>query len=175
MPSDGRIIYLAYGSNLHPARLRERIGNVELLDVVRLAGWRLIFDKHGADGSAKANLRPVPGGDSVAWAAAWSIERRQLPLLDRFEGCGRGYETIRFEVPVSGAPVDALAYLAPSHWTSPDLQPFDWYRDLIVAGARCHRLPDQYIESIAATLSMRDPDTQRARSRFRLLAEGNGE
>lgn len=171
MPSDGSIIYLAYGSNLHPARLRERIGEVQLLDVVRLPGWRLTFDKRGADGSAKANLRPVAGGDALAWAAAYALDTRQLPTLDRFEGCGRGYETVQLEVPVADRTAECLVYLAPSHWISVDMRPYDWYRDLIVAGARFHRLPDEYIESIVATATIRDPDAKRATDRFRLLSE----
>lgn len=174
MPPDGSFIYLAYGSNLHPARLRERIGEVKLLDVVRLPGWRLTFDKRGADGSAKANLRPAVGSDAMAWAAAYALDSRQLPTLDRFEGCGRGYETVRLEVPVAGRPAECLIYLAPSHWISGDMRPYDWYRDLIMAGARFHRLPGEYIASIAATASIRDPDQKRAKGRFRLLSEMDG-
>lgn len=171
MPGANRIFYLAYGSNLHPRRLTERIGEVELVDVVALEGWRLCFDKRGGDGSAKANLRPVPGGSDVAWVAVYAVSAGQLPLLDRFEGCGGGYETFRFDVSVDGRMQPALAYLTPSHWIAADMLPFDWYRDLVLAGARYHRLPDDYCDRIARQPAVTDPDRARARERVRLLAQ----
>jgi gamma-glutamylcyclotransferase len=171
MPGGESLYYLAYGSNLHPRRLRERIGEVELAGVVELPGWQLCFDKRGADGSAKANLRPVPGSDHVVWAAVYGVEPRQLPALDRFEGCGGGYETFRFDVQLSGRWQPALAYLTPSHWTTEAMRPFDWYRELIVAGARYLELPSDYIGYIADHPVSIDPDRQRRQHRMALAEQ----
>ena len=171
MPSGRSLLYLAYGSNLHPRRLRERIGEVELAGVVELPGWRLCFDKRGADGSAKANLRPAPGSDYCAWAAIYRVRPEQMPALDRFEGCGGGYETFRFDVPVEGRWQAALAYLTPSHWTSDSMRPYDWYQALILAGAAWLRLPEVYIESLAASPVIVDPDAGRRRARLALAAQ----
>ncbi len=171
MPEDGSLLYLAYGSNLHPRRLRERIGEIKLAGVVELPGWRLCFDKRGADGSAKANLRPAPGSDQVAWAAAYRVQPNQLPALDRFEGCGGGYETFRFDVSVQGRWQPALAYLTPSHWTTESMRPYDWYRALIVAGAGYLGLPAAYVASIRAFPVIIDPDTGRRRARLELAEQ----
>lgn len=168
MPADPPLLYLAYGSNLHPRRLRERIGETELAGVVKLPDWRLCFDKRGADGSAKANLRPVPGGDHVAWAAVYKVMPGQLPALDRFEGCGGGYETFRFDIRLGGQWQPALAYLTPSHWTSEAMRPYDWYRELIIAGAGYLGLPETYIETIAACPVAVDPDDDRRQTRLAL-------
>ncbi len=170
MAEETSVLYLAYGSNLHPRRLRERIGEVELAGVVHLPGWQLCFDKRGTDGSAKANLRPTPGSDHVAWAAAYRVELEQLPALDRFEGCGGGYETFRFDVEIDGDRRPALAYLTPSHWTTDVMQPYDWYRELIVAGAGYLGLPDDYIAAIRRTGVIIDADAAR-RERKMALAE----
>lgn len=165
------ILYLAYGSNLHPERLRRRVGTTELIDVVRLSDWRLCFDKRGGDGSAKANLRPAPGTGMHAWAALHALDAGQWRVLDRCEGLGHGYETLRFDVLVDGRIMPALAYLSPSQWTSDDMRPFDWYRDLIVAGARYLGVPEADVARIAATPSVTDPVNARAGERFRLLRE----
>lgn len=171
MPTDPSHLYLAYGSNLHPRRLRERIGDIELAGVVELPGWRLCFDKRGADGSAKANLRPVPGSDHVAWAAVYRVAPEQWPVLDRFEGCGGGYETFRFDVFLEGRRQPALAYLTPSHWTTESMRPYDWYRALVLAGAAWLQLPGNYIDSIAASPVIVDPDTRRRQARLALAEQ----
>ena len=171
MPADRSLLYLAYGSNLHPRRLRERIGDVELVGVVELPGWRLCFDKRGADGSAKANLRPVPGSDFAAWAAVYRVLPEQLPALDRFEGCGGGYETFRFDVCLKGDWQPALAYLTPSHWTTESMRPYDWYRALILAGAAYLDLPITYAEWIAASPVIIDTDSDRRDARLALAEQ----
>ena len=174
MPADRSLLYLAYGSNLHPRRLRARIGDFELAGVVELPGWRLCFDKRGADGSAKANLRPVPGSQYRAWAAAYRVSPEQLPVLDHFEGCGGGYETIRFDIDLDGHWQPALAYLTPSHWITHSMRPYDWYRELIVAGAGYLNLPDDYIATIAEVPVILDPDSDRRRKRLALADSCRG-
>ena len=52
---DGLFIF-SYGSNLLTERIRRRVGYVESFGRYRLSGYRLVFNKPGADGSAKANL-----------------------------------------------------------------------------------------------------------------------
>ncbi|MEE4303974.1 MAG: gamma-glutamylcyclotransferase family protein [Wenzhouxiangella sp.] len=156
-------VYLAYGSNLHPRRLEARVGAVEFLGAVRLSGWSLQFDKRGGDGSAKANLRAAPDTGHVAYAAAYRLQRDQIRLLDVFEGWGHGYETLPIAVRLDGEEVQAFTYLAPTQWLSDDLLPFDWYADLIVAGARFHRFDTSYVRKIAAQPAKRDRDLHRAR------------
>ncbi|QOC21754.1 gamma-glutamylcyclotransferase [Wenzhouxiangella sp. AB-CW3] len=171
MPDASPLIYLAYGSNLHPHRLRERIGDIELAGVVGLPGWRLCFDKRGADGSAKANLRPMPGSDHCAWAAAYRVHEYQLPVLDQFEGCGGGYETFRFDVCIGKQWVPALAYLTPSHWTTQIMHPYDWYCALVAAGARYHSLPQAYIDMVEAQPAVADSDLARRRHHMRTVQQ----
>lgn len=163
MPSARPRIYLAYGSNLHPRRLENRVGPVELIGTLALRGWRLAFDKRGGDGSAKANLRAVPGSSCIVHAAAYGIRHDQLSRLDRFEGCGRGYDTFPMHVSVNADYVEAFTYLATTHWISKALAPYDWYVDLIVAGARFHGFDEAYIERLLHQQVRRDPRHERAR------------
>lgn len=167
MPLQRQRIYLAYGSNLHPRRLEARVGAVELLAIVPLAGWSLRFDKRGGDGSAKANLHAVPGTGQVAWAAAYSLRPDQVGKLDVFEGCGSGYETLPMTISMGQQRIEAFIYLAPSQWISRDLLPFDWYVELIVHGAQHHYIDAPYVEHIAAHPDRVDPDHRRARRELR--------
>jgi len=164
MPADGRRIYLAYGSNLHPQRLEARVGPVQLLGVVRLPGWSIRFNKRGGDGSAKANLHAAPGTQSVAFAAAYAMRLEQIGMLDVFEGCGRGYETLTLTVLLHGEETGAFTYLAPSQWISSRLLPFDWYVDLILSGAQYHSFDPSYIEQITRQPAREDPNPARGRS-----------
>ncbi|TVR98170.1 MAG: gamma-glutamylcyclotransferase [Wenzhouxiangellaceae bacterium] len=161
--------YLAYGSNLHPARLEARLGPVTCLGKVALPGWRLCFDKRGSDGSAKANLRAAPGTGQVAWGAVFRLNRAQYAELDRFEGAGRGYETFWLDLMLAGREQAALTYLSPSHWLTDNTQPYDWYRDLVLAGARYHEFPKDYCAAIARIPAVEDSDTKRAARQNSLL------
>ncbi|QKK03504.1 MAG: gamma-glutamylcyclotransferase [Pseudomonadota bacterium] len=154
-------------------RLEQRLGSCRLLGTLRLEGWRLVFDKRGADGSAKANLRPAPGSDHAAWAAVYAVERDRLELLDHFEGCGRGYETVRFEIDMGRQTLEALAYLTPSQWTTRAMRPYRWYRELVAAGARFHGFPADYVSRLAGQPVSDDPDSQRASARQALLRQIN--
>ena len=168
--SDDTFHYLAYGSNLHPLRLSERVGSVECLGRVCLSGWRLCFDKRGSDGSAKANLRAAPDSDRQAWGAIFRLQRQQYATLDRFEGCGRGYETFWLDLTIDGKLASVLTYLTPSHWQTGAARPYDWYRQLIVIGAQYHGFPANAIDTIAATPAIPDPDIDRARRQASLIA-----
>jgi gamma-glutamylcyclotransferase len=168
--SDEVFHYLAYGSNLHPLRLSERVGPVECLGKVHLPGWRLCFDKRGSDGSAKANLRAAPDSSHQAWGAVFRLQRRQYVALDRFEGCGRGYETFWLDLMIDGSETPVLTYLTPSHWQSSQSRPYDWYLAFVMAGARFHQFPTAAIEDLGKVESIADPDEARAHQQ-RLLIE----
>lgn len=164
MPSGRQRIYLAYGSNLHPRRLEARVGASELIGTVELPGWRLCFDKRGGDGSAKANLRPAPGVACTAHAALFALHPEQVSKLDVYEGCGYGYESFLLSVEHAGKELTVFTYLAPTQWQSRAVLPFDWYVDLIVAGARFHGFDESYIQRLASHPVREDRDRERARS-----------
>lgn len=164
-----QFLYLAYGSNLHPLRLSERLGPVECLGRVALPGWKLTFDKRGSDGSAKANLRAAPGTGHEAWGALFRLDRRQYVTLDRFEGVGRGYETFWLDLLVDGRESSVLTYLSPSHWQLSDGVPHDWYLQLVTLGARYHDFPAGFVKQLDSQVSRPDPDPGRARRHKDLL------
>jgi len=50
-----------------------------------------------------------------------------------------------------------------------NLQPYDWYLNLVLAGAREHKLPQAYVDKIAAIQSIPDPWASRP-NRLKALA-----
>jgi hypothetical protein len=91
--------------------------------------------------------------------------------LDKAEGAGKGYDRINdFQVHVddSPKPLSVVTYVADPAFIDPNLKPYDWYWKLIVAGARQHELPPQYMEAIEAMPSIIDPKPDR-RSRLEAL------
>lgn len=143
-------LYFAYGSNLSPARMRERIAGAEPLGAARLVGFCLRLDKRGMDGSGKANL-----GDDTSqsvWGALYRFDASEWPRLDAFEP---GYERIAVEVEWRGEAMTAQTYR--SHRLTQDAVPFAWYKRLLVEGARAHGLPESWIRHLEALPERPDP------------------
>ena len=131
--------YFAFGANLHGARLRERAASARALGAARLEGFRLCLDKLASDGSGKLNL--APDSASSVWGVVFRIDPAELAALDRFEP---GYSQISVSVRLRGViPLEARTYL--SEKRAPDLRAQPEYRTLIVAGAREHGLPLDWI------------------------------
>ncbi|MCP5055971.1 MAG: gamma-glutamylcyclotransferase [bacterium] len=156
-----KTLYFAYGSNLSAARLQARVLTAEPAGTARLEGHRLVCDKPGRDGSAKANLVTDPAGH--VWGALYLLEARHLATLDRFEG---GYErlVVSVESHVDGRAAgfrDALTYR--SDLRTADPIPFDWYRQLILDGARDHGLPAAWLARLEALPCRLDPSRAEVR------------
>lgn len=156
--SAGRQLYFAYGSNLHLARMRARVPSARVVAVGRLPGFRLAFRKAGRDGSAKCDIQPAPG--ATVWGALYRFAAADQPALDAAEG--PGYYTDRVTVATEAGPVEAFTYRARDDWISDTAAPYDWYRDLVLVGARAHEIPGMYVDAIAGIDAIPDPDPDRA-------------
>ncbi len=166
-----KLLYFAYGSNLHPARLRARVGPFEPLGRARVAHYRLAFHKRGADGSGKCDIVPAPGRE--VHGALYLIDAGQRALLDRFEGVGRGYRGGWLEVHGREGRQRAYCYFAQPGHTDPRLRPYGWYKDFVLEGGRRHRLPHPYLRALVRIPHLDDPDPAReARNRALLAAPG---
>ena len=158
-----RILYAAYGSNLHPLRLRERIPLARLLGSARLADMTLRFHKRGQDGSGKCNI--IPGAGEVH-AAIYALDLPGKLRLHEIEGVGQGYEEQRLHVPGFG---ECFTYSATASHIDDALLPFAWYRQLVVAGCRYHGFPRAYVARIGRLPAREDPDRERVARHSRLV------
>lgn len=148
-----RLRYAAYGSNLHPLRLRARLPSAELIGTGRIDDYSVHFHKRGMDGSAKCDI--VAGGDAIH-VAVFEIAADDALRLDEFEGPGYRSQTIEV-----GGFGECFIYVARSTHIDRELTPFTWYRDLVVAGCEYLGFPHGYTGRIARVSACRDPDAER--------------
>jgi gamma-glutamylcyclotransferase (GGCT)/AIG2-like uncharacterized protein YtfP len=162
--------YLAYGSNLHPLRLTGRVPNACLVGTTELRGYRLGFHKRSVDGSAKCTLHYAADSDDIAYAAVYSITENEVAVLDAIEGVGEGYDRQHLSVTLGDERLDVFTYIASETYVVFDLEPYHWYKGLVLAGAQYHDFPPHYIQAIGAVSSRQDTDTRRRIENENLLA-----
>lgn len=165
------LYYFAYGSNLLTARLRERVPSVCFETAAALAGFRLAFNKRGADGSAKCNI--MPAGDSeVVHGVLWSLDAADKSALDAVEG--PAYYCWWHILPAAGREYPVFTYRARPGMTTGERRPYDWYRAFVIAGAREHSLPPAHLDALHAVSDWPDPDTERAARNRAILERAAG-
>lgn len=81
------IHYFAYGSNLHPVRLTERIPSAKLLGSVELKKHSLVFNKISIDGSSKCSLVHTGADPDSVYGALYELAPEHKNDLDHFEFC----------------------------------------------------------------------------------------
>ena len=155
--------YLAYGSNLHPLRLKERAPSAELIGTASVSGFSLVFSKRGQDGSGKCTITACGG---AFHGAIYEMSRADKARLDSIEGVGRGYERHMLSLPDFG---DCATYVAESAWIDDSLRPFCWYRDLVLAGALVHGFGETYLDRIRLLQTESDGDEVRREQNERLV------
>lgn len=165
--------YFAYGSNLHPVRLGARVPSAKLVGIAELPGRSLRFRKRSVDGSAKCTVGPGRTSERVL-GAVFRLDAGEKPLLDRAEGLGSGYDLVREYLPVCGRSREVFYYIAAPDHIDAALQPYHWYKRLVLAGARYHAFPEDYSAAIEEVPSVDDPDHKRRTANEQLLQECRG-
>jgi len=166
------INYFAYGSNLHPGRLEQRIGPCGISGVARLFAFELKFHKRGKDGSAKCDAFRTGDHQDCIYGVIYAVSTEQMLGLNEIEGLGNGYEleTVQVELTQSGELVDAQVYVTQQSHIDTNLAPYSWYRDFVLFGARIQGLPVTYISQLQKTNVIPDPDSQRHHTNLNILS-----
>ena len=162
------IRYAAYGSNLHPGRLVRRVPSARWLGSARVPDFELHFHKRGKDGSGKCN---VVAGDGEMHVAIYEFDVAEKPLLDGIEGLGLGYEASALTVPGFG---NCFTYTAADTHIDATLEPFGWYKRLVIIGCEFNGFPAGYVERIRGIRHIVDPAAQRRAENLRLLESLRG-
>lgn len=138
-------------------RLKERCPTARPMCVASTEGFTLEFNKKSVDGSGKATLVAANALRGKVYGVLFEMNDVDLPALDRAESSGRGYcRNNNFVVRSGGQEQAVVTYMAAPDAIEQNLRPYDWYLDLVLAGARQHRLPSVYIEELVTTLSVSD-------------------
>ncbi len=142
--------YFAYGSNLHHAQLIARCNGQlsksnEPPRIVRLPNYRLAFNMDGGDGEVYANI-VTPGAGVLG--VIYRCDAAAFELLDVYEA---GYDRIAvLVVDEQGRSLPAIAYIAHPASVTAERRPHEEYLQIILNGAREHRLPAEYLRQIEA-------------------------
>lgn len=165
--------YFAYGSNMLTRRLTDwsRAPSAVACGIARAPGFVVRFHKVGADGSGKCTLVATSHHAEAAFGVLCDVADADAETLDRAEGVHTGgYARLAVKLQLSAVRmVSAMAYVAGERHVDAARVPFDWYRDLVVAGAIEHGLPPRYVEELARVPAAADPDVARAARARRLL------
>lgn len=165
-----KLYYFAYGSNLHPVRLQNRVPSAEFKALVAVPGYRLCFHKrHHEDSSGKCNMFRTNQSDDVVHGAVYEMKASEKPLLDQCEGEGYRCETI--EVEIQNNAVECFVYIAENSHINEGLRPHSWYQKIVLLGAEHHQLPEAYLRQIRSVYVSEDPDRSRHEMHHRLIEE----
>jgi len=160
--------YFAYGSNLHPLRLTERVPSARVVGLVELPGYRLCFHKrHQQDGSGKCNMYQTRDRADRIIGAIYAMNADEKSLLDQCEGPGYRCDTISLHY--DGYTYQCFVYIAETTHIDNQLVPHCWYRNIVLLGAQYHYFPPDYIEAIQKVETRRDPDNKRHQAHYQLI------
>jgi gamma-glutamyl AIG2-like cyclotransferase len=149
-----KLLYFAYGSNLHPHWLQSRTPSAEILGTVICPNLNLHFHKGGVDDSGKCNIVRSESADDVIHGAVYQFDAHEKEVLDIAED---GYHEESLDL---GEFKNVLVYIA-KEGIDDDLSPYSWYQDIVIAGAQLHGFPQQYITHIQSFSAITDPDQER--------------
>ena len=160
------LTYFAYGSNMLRQRLRARCPSARRLAVARLHGHRLAFDKRSwRDNTGKCRIEETGDAGDLVWGVLYDLDASDLTQLDRAEGAGNGHEIVTVDAQVDGTQVvPAFTYQAEPGFIDASLVPYDWYVELVVAGAKENGLPPAYVRGILSLPTIPDADPARAKA-----------
>lgn len=165
--------YFAYGSNMHPARLSQRVPSSTPIGPAELPGYQLHFHKIGRDGSGKCNVVRSGHRHHRVAGVVYKLPAVEKSLLDAAEGLGQGYELAIRTVALLDSDQEVFFYVAQRGFVDDTLKPYHWYKDLVVRGAQAHGLPPSYIAELRGVVAMRDPDARRVEQHRRILEAGD--
>jgi gamma-glutamylcyclotransferase len=165
--------YFSYGSNMLEQRLcaKNRVSDASCVGAASIHGYKLRFHKKSTDESGKCNMLFTGDQTDIVYGVVYDIPVAQLPNLDQAEGFGKGYHHEPLSVRLlDGTQICSMGYIADNGFIEDSLIPYDWYHNLVVAGAEQHVLPANYILALQAVRHVPDPKPERKNRREALEA-----
>lgn len=155
------MLLFSYGSNMCSSRLKARISSIRVIGIGKLYKHVLGFHKMSVDGSGKADVLHTGINSHFVWGVVAEIDPSEKKILDTYEDYGKGYldKVVDIEME-AGELIGVLTYYAIK--IDSELKPYSWYLDFVLAGAREHGLPEDYIQRLEQIESVQDPEMDRA-------------
>lgn len=130
--------YFAYGSNMFPPRLLERIEKYHYGFRATAIRYEFTYNKKGADGTAKANIKHSE--QNQIHGICFEIDKEDFNKLDDYE---KGYDKQRITLRINGKSESAQTYI--SSLTDESISPSSEYKNLVLQGARHWGLDTKYV------------------------------
>ncbi|BCZ81930.1 hypothetical protein PTKU64_56050 [Paraburkholderia terrae] len=146
-------------------RLAARLPSAKVVARGFVTGYKLAFDKVSKDGSGKCDCEHTGNDGDRVYGVIFLVLCSERAALDRFEGAGNGYTPSNVRVETVAGEMNALTYVATNK--QPGLQPYDWYKQHVVMGAREANLPEDYLREIESVVSTADPSPSRTEKELR--------
>ncbi len=155
------ILNFSYGSKMLSRRIVQRVPSARFVHNATLHGYALRWHKAGQDGSGKCDIVKTSEPGVCVHGVVYELAAIEKHRLDAAEGLGHGYDEMQVTLASASGSTKAWTYCATAMDTS--LLAYTWYKALVVAGAREHGLPGDYIDRLQQVPACDDTDTDRAR------------
>lgn len=131
--------YFAYGSNMLPERLLERIRKYHTSFQASLSNHKFTYNKKSIDGTAKANIEP--NDNAIVYGVCFEIDDDDFKILQEYEG---GYDRRNISINTSeGNETKAVTYISSSIDNTRVAS--DEYKELVLKGANYWGLNESYV------------------------------
>lgn len=145
--------YFAYGSNMYLPRLQQRAKSARPVTAISIRGFVMKFNKLGDDGSAKCNIVHTGNIEDTVAGVVIEMTVEDLGKLDEAE---KGYERKELTLNGPNGQVTLVTYIATGENTVEGIQPFTWYKNYVLEGAKMFKLPQSYIDSVIVPVEAKD-------------------
>ncbi len=137
-----KIMYFAYGSNLHLRQMKKRCPGSLFIRRAYLENYRFIYDGYSnTREGAVASIIKSPG--DIVYGGLFEITENDLQKLDRYEGYPWNYLRDYFDIAdEKKSRYNAVAYFREGK--RPGI-PSEYYKQTVVQGAEDCGLPEGYI------------------------------
>jgi gamma-glutamylcyclotransferase (GGCT)/AIG2-like uncharacterized protein YtfP len=138
--------YFAYGANMDPRHMHERVPGARVLGPGRLEGFRLAFSVYSTEweGGA-ANLELAE--DQHVWGVLWEVPDDEAPGLDAFQGHPTFFR--REEIVIEGAEGREIAStFRVAHQEGAYVRPTEAYLNRLHSAIRVQGLPPEALDIV---------------------------
>ncbi len=131
---NGVVSYFAYGSNMNPARMKERGVIFYSRKLLILPGYSLKFHKITSYGPNTGAANIVLDDNGVVEGILYKVTWTGIRNLDKFESYPTEYDRVALKVAHSeGVEKEIYTYIAHPHKTKDGLKPARFYLDHLLA------------------------------------------
>lgn len=156
------MLFFAYDDRMFEPILRLALPQYQVLQLGYVEGYKLYFHRYSESLSGgKANMIRVDDSEQKVYGLLIEVPPRQKYLLDEASSLGYGVQETSVKVMTEQGAQFALTYVCHKDNVMEDLVPFSWYKDLLVAGAKNHQLPLEYIHHLENYASQVDQNSER--------------